>query len=88
MKALKQIVILLGIALFCVSCSKVPSVSYNPWHLVATSTESTLQDVGFTGDLNHGWAVGSNATLLETKDGGTTWQEKGLELLHVCELCW
>lgn len=80
MKALKQIVILLGIALFCVSCSKVPSVSYNPWQVVSTSTEATLQDVGFTGDLNHGWAVGSSATLLETKDGGKTWQEKGLEL--------
>jgi photosystem II stability/assembly factor-like uncharacterized protein len=80
MKTLKQIVILLAIAVFCASCSTVPSLSNNPWQLVPTSTEATLQDVGFTGDLNHGWAVGSNATLLETTDGGTSWQKKGLEL--------
>jgi photosystem II stability/assembly factor-like uncharacterized protein len=80
MKALKQIVILLAIAFFCASCSNVPSTSYNPWQLVPLPTEATLQDVGFTGDPNHGWAVGSSSTLLETKDGGKTWQEKKLEL--------
>jgi photosystem II stability/assembly factor-like uncharacterized protein len=80
MRSLKQIVIILAVAFFCVSCSKVPSLSYNPWQVVSLPTESTLQDVGFTGDLNHGWAVGSQATILETKDGGKTWQEKKLEL--------
>jgi photosystem II stability/assembly factor-like uncharacterized protein len=80
MKTLKQIVILLVLAFFCVSCSKVPSLSYSPWQVVATPTESTLQDIGFTDDLNHGWAVGSNATILETTDGGKTWEKKGLEL--------
>ncbi len=43
-------------------------------------TESTLQDLAFTGNTSHGWAVGSNATILETTDGGKTWQEKRLEL--------
>ncbi|HBB33367.1 MAG TPA: photosystem II assembly protein [Cyanobacteria bacterium UBA8803] len=80
MKALKQIVILLAIACLCISCSYAPSVSYNPWHLVPLPTEATLRDIGFTGDLNHGWAVGSNDTLLETKDGGDTWQQKVLDL--------
>lgn len=80
MKKLKQIVILLAVAFFCVSCSNVPSTSYNPWQVITVPTESTLQDLGFTGDLNHGWAVGSKATLLETTDGGQSWQEKKLEL--------
>ncbi|MEW6494134.1 MAG: photosynthesis system II assembly factor Ycf48 [Cyanobacteriota bacterium] len=80
MKKLKQIVILLAVAFFCVSCSNVPSGSYNPWQVITVPTESTLQDLGFTGDLNHGWAVGSKATLLETTDGGQSWQEKKLEL--------
>lgn len=80
MKALKQFLILLGIALFCVSCSNVTSLSYNPWQVVPLPTEATLQDVGFTGESNHGWAVGSNSTLLETTNGGKTWQEKKLEL--------
>lgn len=80
MKRLKQIVILLGIAFFCVSCSNVPTLSYNPWQKVTLPTESTLQDIAFTGDSNHGWVVGSNSTILETTDGGKTWQEKGLDL--------
>ncbi len=80
MRTLKQVVILLAIALFCVSCSKVPSLSYNPWQLVPLPTESTLQDIGFTSDPNHGWIVGSNSTILETGDGGKTWQELELEL--------
>ena len=80
MRRLKQIVIILAVAFFCASCSQAPSLSYNPWQVVSLPTESTLQDVGFTGDLNHGWAVGSQATILETKDGGKTWQEKRLEL--------
>lgn len=80
MKKLKQIVILLAVAFFCVSCSNVPSVSSNPWQVITLPTESTLQDLGFTGDLNHGWAVGSKATLLETTDGGQSWQERKLEL--------
>jgi photosystem II stability/assembly factor-like uncharacterized protein len=80
MKNLKQIVILLVLAFFCVSCSNVPSTSYNPWQRVSLPTAATIQDVGFAGDSIHGWAVGSNSTLLETKDGGKTWQEKGLDL--------
>jgi photosystem II stability/assembly factor-like uncharacterized protein len=80
MKTLKQIVIILVIAFFCVSCSSVPTVSYNPWQVVSLPTEATLQDVAFTGNPNHGWVVGSNSTILETTDGGKTWQEKGLDL--------
>ncbi|NEQ23529.1 MAG: hypothetical protein F6K28_31145 [Microcoleus sp. SIO2G3] len=79
-RTLKQIVIVVAIAFFCISCSYTESLSYNPWQVVPLPTEATLQDVGFTGDLNHGWAVGSNSTLLETTDGGKTWQEKGLAL--------
>lgn len=79
-RTLKQIVILVAIAFFCISCGYTQSLSYNPWQLVPLPTEATLQDVGFTGDLNHGWIVGSNSTILETLDGGKTWQEKALAL--------
>jgi photosystem II stability/assembly factor-like uncharacterized protein len=79
-RTLKQIVIVVAIAFFCISCSYTESLSYNPWQVVPLPTEATLQDVGFTGDPNHGWAVGSNSTILETIDGGKTWQEKGLAL--------
>lgn len=79
-KTLKQIVILLAVALICISCSYVQPLGFNPWQVVPTPTEATLQDVAFTGDPSHGWVVGSKSTILETTDGGKTWQEKQLEL--------
>ncbi|HEY9637207.1 MAG TPA: photosynthesis system II assembly factor Ycf48 [Coleofasciculaceae cyanobacterium] len=79
-KKLQQIVILVAIALICVSCKYAQSLSYNPWQVIPVPTEATLQDVAFTGNPNHGWVVGSNATILETTDSGKTWQERKLEL--------
>lgn len=80
MKTLKQIVILLAVAFVCVSCSYAQPLGFNPWQVVPLSTDANLQDVGFTGDSSHGWVVGSNSTLLETIDGGKTWEERKLEL--------
>lgn len=71
---------LLIIVLLCISCSSVPSVSYNPWQTISVSTDANLQDIALTDDPQHGWLVGSNSTLLETIDGGQTWQPKSLEL--------
>lgn len=76
----KRILILLGAALLCVSCSSIPTISSNPWQVISLPTQVNLQDIGFTGDPNHGWLVGSDSTLLETTDGGKTWQTRGLEL--------
>lgn len=80
MRNLKQVVILLAIALFCVSCKYAPPLGYNPWQLVPLPTAATIQDVAFTSDLGHGWAVGSDATILETTDGGKNWLERKLAL--------
>jgi photosystem II stability/assembly factor-like uncharacterized protein len=80
MKKLKQILILLAISLFCISCSQVPSTSVNPWVALALDTEAAFADVAFTDDPNRGWLVGSQAALFETTDGGNTWQEKKLDL--------
>lgn len=79
-RKLKQIAILLAVVLFCASCSQVPSVSNSPWHAISLPTQANLQDLAFTGDPNHGWVVGSDSTLLETTDGGKTWQSRKLEL--------
>ena len=79
-RTLKQIVIMLVIAFICVSCNYAQPLSYNPWQVVPLPTDATLQDVSFTQDPSHGWAVGSNSTVLETTDGGKTWQAKGLDL--------
>ncbi|MDB9509880.1 photosynthesis system II assembly factor Ycf48 [Kamptonema animale CS-326] len=76
----QRIVILLVAVLICAGCSTIPSVSYNPWKVVPLPTKANLQDVAFTGNPQHGWIVGSDTTLLETKDGGENWQAIALNL--------
>jgi photosystem II stability/assembly factor-like uncharacterized protein len=80
LRFLKQIVTLVAIALVCVSCNQSGAVSQNPWQVMALPTEANILDLGFTQDLNHGWLVGSESTLMETVDGGKTWQPRQLEL--------
>jgi photosystem II stability/assembly factor-like uncharacterized protein len=80
MRKLQQIVILLAISLVCIGCSKVESLSYNPWQVLNLNTSATFADVAFTDDLRHGWLVGSKSSLFESTNGGETWQERTLEL--------
>jgi len=52
----------------------------HPWESIQVPVKSTLSDVAFTQDASHGWIVGSRNTLLETRDGGDTWQVRELAL--------
>jgi photosystem II stability/assembly factor-like uncharacterized protein len=76
----QRIVALLVVVLMCIGCSKVPSTSYNPWEIISVPTEAKLLDIAFTDNFQHGYLVGSSATLLETKDGGETWKPLTLQL--------
>jgi photosystem II stability/assembly factor-like uncharacterized protein len=76
----QRIFALLIVVVACIGCSKVPSVSYNPWEVITIPTDAKLLDIALTGNPQHGYLVGSNATLLETNDGGDTWQPLKLEL--------
>jgi photosystem II stability/assembly factor-like uncharacterized protein len=71
-----------AVILLCYGCSGpfLASLDSNPWQVVTLPTESTLLDLAFTDDRNHGWLVGSNNTLLETVDGGKTWEGLDLDL--------
>jgi photosystem II stability/assembly factor-like uncharacterized protein len=77
-----RILILLAAVLLFTGCKNafLPSMSYNPWEVVSMPTEEKLFDIAFTDNPEHGWVVGSNATLLETTDGGETWEPKTIEL--------
>ena len=55
------------------------SAATSPWQPVPLSTRSNPLDVAFT-DSNHGFLVGSNRLILETDDGGASWEERALEL--------
>ena len=52
----------------------------HPWEVIQVPVKSTLSDIAFTQDADHGWIVGSRNTLLETQDGGSTWQVRELAL--------
>lgn len=80
MKFFRKLAIAFAAILLCTSCKFLPDLSYNPWEITPVATASNLLDVAFTEDLNHGWIVGSEATLLETTDGGKTWETKALDL--------
>ena len=82
LKFWKQIFIILTVVIVCSGCKNafLPAITYNPWEVVKLPTEATLFDIEFTDNLEHGWVVGSDATLLETSDGGETWQPKTIEL--------
>ncbi|GAB1537796.1 photosynthesis system II assembly factor Ycf48 [Scytonema sp. NUACC21] len=76
----QRILALFAVVILCVGCSQVPSTSYNPWEVISIPTDAKLLDIAFTSDPQHGFLVGSNAALLETKDGGLTWQPIELQL--------
>lgn len=82
LKPLKQIVIVLAAILLCTGCTRgfLPGLDNNPWQVVSIPTNVTLSDIAFTGDRNHGWLVGTKSTLLETNDGGKSWELRQLDL--------
>ncbi|BAQ63002.1 photosystem II stability/assembly factor HCF136/Ycf48 [Geminocystis sp. NIES-3708] len=58
----------------------MPSITQNPWQAITLNTDATFADLAFTSNSNHGWLVGTKASLFETQDGGETWQPKIIEL--------
>ncbi len=68
--------------LLATSCSSyfLADADVHPWEVIQVPVKSTLSDIAFTQDANHGWIVGSRNTLLETQDGGSSWQVRELAL--------
>jgi photosystem II stability/assembly factor-like uncharacterized protein len=62
----------------CVSTS-LPAAGASPWQPVDIHTKSNPLDLAFS-DGQHGFLVGSNRLILETNDGGASWQERALDL--------
>ena len=71
-----------GLCVFLLGCSRGPAaLSVHPWEQVPLPTTATLMDITFDpAQPEHGWLVGTEATLLETQDGGKTWQLRALDL--------
>ena len=78
-KILRQLLMGCVLLLFCTSCSYLPSIESSPWQIVSLPTNATILDVSFV-SKDHGWLTGNRSTLMETFDGGTTWEPRNLEL--------
>lgn len=61
------------------SCSLSTTLDFNPWEVMELPSDSMVLDMSFISP-KHGWLVGSNATLMETLDGGRSWQPRTLAL--------
>lgn len=80
LKLWQRVVVLLAVVVLCIGCSTVASLDKNPWQVITLPSEANFQDINFTEDGQHGWLVGSKSTILETNDGGNSWQPLALEL--------
>jgi photosystem II stability/assembly factor-like uncharacterized protein len=73
------LVIALGFGLAGCVTTGLPLAAASPWQPVPLETASNPLDVAFS-DADHGFLVGSNRLIMETSDGGASWQERALDL--------
>ena len=80
-KTLAQFVVVLCIGFGLSGCvtTRVPMATTSPWQVIDLNTQANPLDVSFTND-DHGFLVGSNRLILETNDGGASWNERSLDL--------
>ena len=78
LRSLISLVLVCGLLSGCVS-TRLATAAESPWQAIPLTTRSSGLDVAFS-DENHGILVGSNRLILETNDGGGSWQERDLDL--------
>ncbi|KKZ10907.1 MAG: photosystem II assembly protein [Candidatus Synechococcus spongiarum SP3] len=78
LRSLLSLLLVCGLLSGCVS-TRLATAAESPWQAVPLGTRSSGLDLAFS-DENHGILVGSNRLILETNDGGESWQERDLDL--------
>ena len=63
------------------SCSStgVKTNESSPWKTIQFEDQANALDVDFIDD-NHGFLVGSNRLIMESTDGGETWEKRSLDI--------
>ncbi len=69
----------IGFGLSSCVTTRLPIASTSPWEEVVLSTNANPLDLSFV-DSSKGFLVGTNRLILETNDGGETWDERRLDL--------
>jgi len=68
-----------GIFLSGCVATRIPEASSSPWQAIQLNTEANPLDIGFVNDQK-GFLVGTERLILETNDGGESWEERTLEI--------
>jgi photosystem II stability/assembly factor-like uncharacterized protein len=78
---LLSLLLVVGLGLGLSGCVTIglPLAAASPWQPVPLETSSNPLAVAFS-DQNHGFLVGSNRLIMETGDGGASWQTRSLDL--------
>ena len=78
---LLSLVLVVGLGLGLGGCvsTGLPEASVSPWQPVELDTRANPLALAFTDD-RHGFLVGSNRLIMETADGGASWQPRALDL--------
>ena len=63
----------------CVTTTRLPVEPNSPWEEIELASDDNPLDIAFVNE-DHGFLVGANRLILETNDGGLTWQERSLDL--------
>ena len=71
----------LSLCFFLSSCSStgVKMNDSSPWETIKFEDQSNALDIDFVDDKN-GFLVGSNRLIMESNDGGETWEKRNLDL--------
>jgi photosystem II stability/assembly factor-like uncharacterized protein len=78
-KFFRQLLVGCAFLILCTSCGFMTSLEKSPWEVVQLPTEATVLDISFV-SKDHGWLTGARSTLMETLDGGKTWEPRTLDL--------
>ena len=61
------------------SASGVKMSESSPWETIQFEDQSNALDIDFI-DNNHGFLVGSNRLIMESNDGGKSWEKRSLDI--------